>query len=143
MSALLKMEIILGNALQIGVAHHSLFATHYSLTLTIRCGAEPISNQATEPAATAAPSAAMTCISQDVLPTLLLGVCETAAAAESDLSAGAAVSVLAAFTAGAAAGRRALLVGGQIDLVGIVRRGHPHGLAIDHKLARWCDRRAR
>ena len=46
----------------------------------------------------------MTCISQDALPTLLLGVCETAAAAESGLSAGVAVSVFAAFTAGAAAG---------------------------------------
>ena len=55
-----------------------------SLTFTVRSGAEPIRNQATEPVAAAAPSAAMTCSSQDAPLTLLLGVCETAAAPVSD-----------------------------------------------------------
>jgi hypothetical protein len=35
----------------------------------VRCGAEPIRNQAAEPAATAPPNAANTCANQEALPT--------------------------------------------------------------------------
>jgi hypothetical protein len=51
----------------------------------------------------------MTCSSQDVLPTLLLSVCETAAGPAPDLSAGAAVSVLVTFTAVGAANSVSLI----------------------------------
>ena len=67
-----------------------------------------IRNQAIEPVATAPLSAAMTHSIQDRLPILLLGVCDTAAASKFDLSAGAIVSVVAAFTMVAAAGDASL-----------------------------------
>ena len=106
----------------------TIVATHDSLRLT-HTSAEalgPIRNQASEPVATAPLSAAMTRSSQDMLPILLLGVCETTAAPEFDLSAGAIVSVLAAVTTvaaadGASLAQYAFRVGGQIDVVGIVR----------------------
>src|SRR4029077_4657763 len=76
-------------------------ATHDSLRIT-HTSAEalgPIRNQASEPVTTAPLSAAMTRSSQDMLPILLLGVCETTASPEFDWTAGAIVSALAVVAA--------------------------------------------
>jgi hypothetical protein len=83
--------------------HDSLRVTHTSAEAL-----GPIRNQASEPVTTAPLSAAMTRNSQDMLPILVLGVCEKAAAPEFDLSAGAIVSVPAAVTTVAAAGDASL-----------------------------------
>src|SRR4029077_4303399 len=85
--------------------------TRYSFRLT-HTSAEAlglIRSHATEPAATAPLSAAMTRSSHDMVPRLLRGICETAAAPEFDLSAGAIVSVPVAVTAVTAAGDASLV----------------------------------
>src|SRR5215472_4993884 len=80
------------------VTHDSLRRTHMSAEAL-----GSIRNQASKPVAIAPLSAAITRSSQDMLPILLLGVCETTAASEFDLSAGAIVSGPTAFMTVAAA----------------------------------------
>ena len=83
-----------------------LLASSHSLSL-IRGDAEPIRNQAAEPAATAPPSAAMICMIQDALPIELFGRATSAfadsiSAANAAVAAGGTLPVGAALPAGAA-----------------------------------------
>ena len=137
-----KFAILLGRGpcAHYGRGPKSPLTIRFALIHTSAEAPGPIRNQASEPVATAPLSAAMIHSSQDILPILLLGVCERAAAApEFDSSAGAIVSVLAAVTTVAAslASAPCASVARSMSLAWS-GEAHPHGLAIDHKFARQC-----
>jgi hypothetical protein len=86
-------------------AQPSSSASRHSLSL-IRGDAEPIKNQAAEPAATAPPSAAMICMIQEALPSGLVGGETAAVGAGSACCAGALVPADAASPAGGFVGAK-------------------------------------
>src|SRR5262249_26924174 len=96
----------------------SLLASSHSLSL-MRGDAEPIRNQAAEPAATAPPSAAMICMIQDALPTEVFGWTTSAfgrsiAAAAGAGAAGAAFAGSPGSVAAGAAGAAAALAAAKL-----------------------------